>query len=167
MLALINLIIRRTRLAFRTPARFALVLRSLPALPVPRHDFDRGFEATGAGCVCVGGGCSRRDRNRGGRKRIARVQPDPCPLVTRLGSGSRTHRLRAPLAQRAPLRRPCRQRAQVSASRTGPLSRPGKTLSAPGPRWACGLHLACTGFPNTALSRNQGSAASLNPPRWP
>lgn len=55
MLALINLIIRRTRLAFRTPARFALVLRSLPALPVPRHDFDRGFEATGAGCVCVGG----------------------------------------------------------------------------------------------------------------
>lgn len=55
MLALINLIIRRTRLAFRTPARFALVLRSLPALLVPRHDFDRGFEATGAGFVVVVG----------------------------------------------------------------------------------------------------------------
>lgn len=96
MLALINLIIRRTRLAFRTPARFALVLRSLPALPVPRHDFDRGFEATGAGCVCVGG-CSPRDRNRGGGERIARVQPDPCPLVTRLGSGSGNPRLRTPL----------------------------------------------------------------------
>lgn len=66
MLALINLIIRRTRLAFRTPARFALVFRSLPALPVPRHDFDRGFEATGAGFVVWGGGCSRKDRNRGG-----------------------------------------------------------------------------------------------------
>ncbi|MEJ1281724.1 hypothetical protein NN561_012674 [Cricetulus griseus] len=93
MLALINLIIRRTRLAFRTPARLALVLRSLPALPVPRHDFDRGFEAKGEGV-----GCSRRDRNLGGGtgSQLQGFSLTPCPLVTRLGSGSGACSLCAP-----------------------------------------------------------------------
>lgn len=100
MLALINLIIRRTRLAFRTPARFALVLRSLPALPVPRHDFDREFEATGAGMR--GGECSRKDLNLGGGvgSRLLGFSLTPCPLVTRLGCGSCARRLRAPRRSR-------------------------------------------------------------------
>lgn len=75
MLALINLIIRRTRLAFRTPARLALVLRSLPVLPVPRHDFDPWVR--GYGGWRGGGVMERPEPRRRSRERIAGVQPDP------------------------------------------------------------------------------------------
>lgn len=155
MLALINLIIRRTRLAFRTPARLALVLRSLPVLPVPRHDFDPWVRGYGG----WEGGVVERPEPRGrSRERIAGVQPDPKSAghQVRLGTLSpQRSRLRSDgLVDKRP--RPARQppghlRGPASPSRIRVLCS------------ACVPHLDCLGLQATTLGSQPGLSCLLNP----
>lgn len=101
-------------------------------------------------------------RGRGGEP-LAGVQPDPLPAGHPAGLWLLRSQAPRPSAQPAALRRPCRQRAQACAPVTGSPPVPGMALSAPGSRWACGLHLACPGLLNTALESQPRLSGLLEP----
>lgn len=130
MLALINLIIRRTRLAFRTPARLSLVLCCLPVLPVPRHGFDPWVRGYGGW-----GGVRHEETGTSGAEQGADCRGPAWPLVHWSPGWALASALAGsePPKQRTELRRPCRQRAQAYAPTTRPPPRSHTTLPDPGP----------------------------------